>query len=80
MGQTERMLGQRVAGHRAACTKKTNLPLYKHFLSKRNHSFPRDVKFTVLEKTTKSQLTQREGHWISTLETVYPKGLNSRYE
>lgn len=80
VGQTERTLGQRVAGHRAACTKKKNLPLYKHFLSKEDHNFQRDVRFTILEKTTRTQLTARESHWMTTLETVFPKGLNSRYE
>ena len=80
VGQTERTLGQRVAGHRAASTKKTNLPLYKHFASKREHNFQRDVRFTILEKTTRDRLLERESHWMTTLQTVYPKGLNSRFE
>ncbi len=80
VGQTKRSLNQRLAGHRAACTTKPNLPIYKHFRSKTDHNFERDAKLTILEKTSQSLLTSREGHWIKTLDTVYPKGLNSRYE
>ena len=54
-------------------------PLYKHFAAT-GHNFERDTKLTILEKTTKSLLDTRESHWISTMDSVYPKGLNSRYD
>ncbi len=73
-------MNARLGGHRAASRLKPNLPLYKHFLTRPNHNLERDTKITILEKTTTNLLTERESHWISTLETVYPKGLNSRYE
>ena len=79
VGQTSRPLSQRVAGHRMAAKTKPNLPLYKHF-SRSNHDFERDAQFSILEKTRGDWLLQRESHWISTLETVYPKGLNSRFD
>lgn len=79
VGQTQRNMSQRIAGHRAASKIKTNLPIYKHF-SLPNHNLERDIRVTILEKTTKEMLDLRERHWINTLETVYPKGLNSRYE
>ncbi len=80
VGQTQRCMNTRLAGHRAASKTKPNLPIYKHFLTLPNHNIERDIKITILEKTTQDKLTSRESHWISTLETVYPKGLNSRYE
>ena len=44
------------------------------------HNFERDVRLTVLEKPPIHSLDSRESYWISTLDTVHPKGLNSRYE
>ncbi len=79
VGQTQRNMSQRLAGHRAARKIKINLPIYKHFRLP-NHNFESDIKVTILEKTTKELLDSRERHWINTLETVFPKGLNSRYE
>lgn len=49
--------------------------IYKHFRSKSDHNFERDAKLTILEKTPQSLLISREGHWIKTMDTVYPKGL-----
>ena len=80
VGQTERTIQERVAGHRQAATTKTNLPLYKHFIGKQDHDFQRDIKVTILEKTTTNSLLVREAYWILTLDTVYPKGLNSRFD
>lgn len=79
VGQTRRTLAQRVAGHRAAYKVKHNLPIYKHF-TRAGHQFERDIRLTILEKTSSAQLDSREGHWIRTLETVHPRGLNSRFE
>ena len=80
VGQTERTMQERMGGHRQATITKINLPLYKHFAGKRDHDFDRDTRVTILEKTTKSLLLTREAYWILTLDTVYPKGLNSRYD
>ena len=80
VGQTSKTLQERMGGHRQALTTKTNLPLYKHFAGKPDHNFERDARVTILEKTTGDLLLTREAHWMTTLETVYPKGLNSRFE
>ena len=80
IGQTQRPISQRIAGHRKASYTKTNLPVYKHFAGSRDHDFERDTKVTILEKTSTSNLTPRESHWITTMDTIFPKGLNSRYE
>jgi len=79
VGQTSRKLSTRVAGHRAKARSNYNIPLYKHFTGQ-DHDFERDAKFSVLEKTTQHNLLTRELHWIKTLDTIYPRGLNSRYE
>ena len=79
VGQTHRFLSQRIAGHRAASKRKTNLPIYKHFLSP-GHTFEKDIKVSVLEKTSPSQLLAREAFWIRSLDTKYPRGLNSRFD
>lgn len=80
VGQTARAVQERQAGHRAKAIKdKPTLPIYKHF-KREGHNFERDAKMSVLEKCLTSDLTGRESHWINTLETVYPKGLNSRFE
>jgi len=72
-------MSKRLVGHRAASSLKTTLPIYKHF-SSHSHNFESDIHITILEKTSTSLLLNRETYWISTLETVYPKGLNSHYE
>ena len=78
IGQTIRPLRERVAGHRAALLRKKNMPLYRHLL-KQEHSFA-NAKFTILEIVKNSQdLTEREKHWIKTLDTVIPMGLNSKW-
>ena len=80
VGQTKRTMSQRLAGHRAASRIKTNLPLYKHFTGQRNHDFLKDARITILEKTSAPNLDSRERHWMNTLNTIHPNGLNSRYE
>ncbi len=58
-----RTLSQRVAGQRAKSKLITScrLPLYKHFTGI-NHDFEKDAIFSVLEKTTKSQLLTKESY------------------
>jgi hypothetical protein len=60
VGQTSRPLSQRLAGHRAASTKKTNLPLYKHFAAARDYVFERDATNDHPGKDNTEQ-THREG-------------------
>lgn len=76
VGQTARSLRTRMGGHRAASLYK-QLPLYTH-LRKNFHSFS-DLQVTVLEKTTVDQLLNRELNWMTTLGTILPKGLNSKF-
>ena len=76
VGQTSRPLKIRMKEHRAASKIKTNFPLYKHFIQNKNHDFERDAKVTILQATTRSRLLERELHWIKSMDTTYPKGLN----
>lgn len=78
VGQTRRPLKERVAGHRAALAQKKNMPLYRH-LGRAGHT-PADMKFTILELVEdEEELINREQHWIRTLDTVLPRGLNSKW-
>ena len=78
IGHTTNPLRNKVIEHNMESTSKTNLPLYKHFTQKADHSFERDVIATILQATTRSRLLETELKWIESIETVYPKGLNSR--
>ena len=78
VGQTSRPLRKRLAEHRTASNVKTHLPLYKHFLQKADHNFERDVRITILQATTKSSLLKTENQWIKAMDTIYPRGLNSK--
>ena len=80
VGQTKRSMSQRLAGHRAARWKKPHLPVYKHFDTKPDHNFERDVRVTILEKCNPGNLLSREKHWIEALSTIHPKGLNSKFD
>ena len=77
VGQTRRLLSQRMGGHRAAAQYKHHLPLYKHFTGP-SHNFERDILVSVLEKTTPGLLNERERYWIQQMDTIHPKGLNKR--
>ncbi len=79
IGQTSRPLKTRLTEHRAASTTKTNLPLYKHFLQKTDHNFERDSRITILQATTRNRLLEKENSWIKSMDTTYPKGLNSQF-
>lgn len=77
VGQTLRPVRERLSGHRAMWQTK-NMPLYRH-LKRPNHNFDK-LKLTVLETVEDpSQLDAREVHWIKTLDTVLPNGLNSKF-
>ncbi len=55
VGQTQRTMTKRLAGHRAASRIKTYLPIYKHFANSPYHCFNNDIKVTILEKTVYAQ-------------------------
>lgn len=76
VGQTARTLRTRMAGHRAASIYK-QLPLYRHFRQD-SHTFS-DLRVTVLEKVSTDRLLLRELYWMTTLETILPLGLNSKF-
>lgn len=78
VGQTSRPLRTRMNEHRTTSKTKTYLPLYRHFRSKADHDFERDIKVTILQATTRVRLLEQESKWIKNLDTLYPKGLNSR--
>lgn len=77
VGQTARPLKNRMSGHRAAFSMGKKTPLYAHF-RRRDHTA--NWKVSVLEVVPdQSLLLQRENHWINTLNTRLPYGLNSLY-
>ena len=50
--------------------------LYKHFQSERHSGFCEDVSVILIDKTDGSNPTKRETHWMRTLKTIVPYGLN----
>ena len=80
VGQTSRPLRTRIKEHRTnSKKKKTNLPLYRHFLQRVDHNFERDIRVTILQATTRKNLLETEQLWINALDTTYPRGLNSQF-
>ncbi len=49
------------------------MPLYRHY-NKKDHLFPDDAKFSILELTRKQDLLVRESHWMDTLNSRLPHG------
>ena len=41
-----------------------------------HQGFLEDVEVTLIDKTEASDPTKREYHWMRTLKTLYPNGLN----
>ncbi|CAJ0968011.1 unnamed protein product [Ranitomeya imitator] len=83
VGETTQHIRDRIASHKSTIRcKKTWLPLPYHFVSA-NHSISQ-LRFQVLEQVDRprrggnhiKQLREREAHWIYTLQTLTPKGLN----
>lgn len=78
VGQTRRALRQRASGHRAAWMTDKNMPLYRH-LHKPGHSFD-DLRITIIDRVEDpDQLEKKEIEWMIKLDTVLPKGLNSKF-
>ncbi|XP_063293577.1 mucin-5B-like [Pelobates fuscus] len=89
MGKTDLPLRERIRNHRSSIRvayrdKGSELPVAKHFLEF-NHPLP-TMKFLAIDHIPqplrrgdrKKLLLQRELHWIRTLHTVQPKGLNEK--
>ena len=77
IGQTTTGIQIRFRHHRfRALQPSRHEPLYKHFRQK-HHNFDTDHRITLLESCTRTKLSEREQHWIATLNTKYPHGLNS---
>ena len=79
-GQTSLNLRLRFRKHRASAKddKKKTWPLYRHF-RQGHHSFENDHRVIPLESCRKEHLLEREQHWIDSLQTVIPHGLNSKF-
>lgn len=76
IGQTKRTVRDRMAGHRAAFQGKKNMPLYRH-MQKKGHNMS-NIQVTIIEADLDpTQLEEKEAHWIRTLGTTLPHGLNS---
>ena len=78
VGQTSQSLQDRITKHRNDLKSKNYL-IYQHF---RRHrlNMEDDIKVTPIEQVTKEKLLETETKWIKTLETLNPKGLNSKFE
>ena len=78
VGETEKALHERINSHRSDVRlKKTEKPVAAHFNSP-NHT-AQDMKVMVVEQIKKNDSWMRrtrESHWIATLDTLHPKGLN----
>ena len=48
-----------------------------HFLQNDHQGFLKDVEARMIDKTQCSDTTKREFHWMKTLVTLYPGGLNT---
>ena len=77
VGQTGQNLRLRFRHHRNHMHSHTGRPIYRHF---NLHGFT-NITIQVIEQEL-DDLTryERERHWIKTLETYIPKGLNSKYD
>ena len=80
VGQTSLNLCLRFRKYRASAKddKKKTWPLYRYF-RQGHHSFENDHRVIPLESCRKENLLEREQHWIDSLQTVIPHGLNSKF-
>ena len=76
VGQTSLTLRARFCAHKSAARANKNWPIYSYF-SRRGHSFERDAGLVSLEGCKKEELLDREIHWMITLNSFLPKGLNT---
>ncbi len=82
VGQSIQELHMRLNGHRSSVKKNTNTYIYQHY-NEEGHNFCR-AKIQVIDKLDpqngKYDLDQLERHWINTLCTVFPLGLNDKIQ
>ena len=72
VGQTSKMLVQRLAVHLAHARRKVNRYLYDAI----NHYGPESFAISLLEETAPELADDREKYWIATLGTLAPLGYN----
>lgn len=77
VGQTSQNLRLRFRHHRNHMHTHTNRPIYKHFSM---HGFNNITIQTIEQQLDDLTRYERERHWISTLQTYLPKGLNSKFD
>lgn len=77
VGQTAQNLRLRFRHHRNHMHSHTQRPIYRHF---NQHNFT-NITIQIIEQEL-DDLTRydRERHWIRTLKTYIPKGLNSKFD
>lgn len=77
VGQTGQNLRLRFRHHRNHMQAHTQRPIYRHFST---HGFT-NITIQIIEQEL-DDLTRydRERHWITTLKTYLPKGLNSKFD
>lgn len=78
IGETGRPLRDRVNNHISNIRKSTNTPIAQHFALSNQHKHDNLHVIAIEQISTDSHNTrkQREQHWIDTLKTGYPLGLN----
>lgn len=78
VGETEQALHERINSHRSDVRlKKLEKPVAAHFNSL-NHTM-QDMRIVVVERIRKEDIRLRrlrESHWIATLNTLHPSGMN----
>ena len=80
VGHTSGPLKDKLTEHQMENATRSNLPLYQHFQQKPDHNFERDIKITILQATTRNCLLETANNWVRSLDTMYPKGLNTKKE
>ena len=84
VGQTKRSLKIRIGEHKTAIrTGNLEYAMARHYIQA-NHGSPASLKFWGIEKVSSllrggdiiKKLLRREAHWIYTLNTLEPSGLN----
>lgn len=76
VGKTTNSSRDRLNGHRGNIRKGTEAYLMRHHFTK-VHNIS-DMQIKPIELCNKNNLAEREKHWIRTLNTLFPYGLNDR--
>ena len=87
VGKSETQFNIRLNNYRSRiknCPSDKLMLVEKHFRQS-NHDFKRDTRFTLIEKLENTEredirdiLLKREDAWITYLQTIHPKGFNSK--